>query len=196
MRFELQPLPWAKDALEPFMSRETIEYHYEKHHRGYLTKLRTAIAETPQAQQSLEELIRNAQGAVFNNAAQVWNHDFFWQCMEPRGGGEPSGEIGHRLRDAFGSFAAFRETFVNVGTACFGSGYVWLIVDRDGSLRVVATANADNPLTKRQVPLLGCDVWEHAYYLDHRNARGTFLETFLDRLVSWDRLTDLLRQAA
>jgi Fe-Mn family superoxide dismutase len=196
MRFELKPLPYAKDALEPFMSRETIEYHYEKHHRGYLTKLEAAIAGTPHAEQSLEELILGTTGSVFNNAAQVWNHDFFWSCMEPGGGGEPGGEIGHRLRDAFGSFASFRETFVQSGVSCFGSGYVWLIVDGDGSLRVVATANADNPLPQRQVPLLGCDVWEHAYYLDHRNARGAFLKTFLDRLVSWDRLTDSLRQAA
>jgi Fe-Mn family superoxide dismutase len=196
MRFELQPLPFAKDALEPFMGRETIEYHYEKHHRGYLTKLRTAIADTPQAAQSLEELIVGARGSVFDNAAQVWNHDFFWSCMEPEGGGEPAGDLGHRLRDAFGSFAVFRTTFLETGASCFGSGYVWLIVDRDGSLRVVATANADNPLTHQQIPLLGCDVWEHAYYLDHRNARTEFLATFLDRLVNWDRITESLRHAA
>jgi Fe-Mn family superoxide dismutase len=196
MRFALPPLPYPKSALEPFMSRETIEYHYEKHHRGYLTKLEAAIAGTPEAERSLEDLVRSSEGSVFNNAAQVWNHTFFWNCMEPGGGGEPGGDLAHRLRDAFGSFASFRDAFVTAGTSCFGSGYVWLIADGDGALRVVATANADNPLTKRQVPLLGCDVWEHAYYLDHRHARGTFLETFVDRLVHWDRIGESLRKAA
>ncbi|MCC6849271.1 MAG: superoxide dismutase [Deltaproteobacteria bacterium] len=196
MHFELPPLPYAKNALEPFMSRETIDYHYEKHHRGYLTKLQAAIAGTPDEARSLEDVIRGSSGSVFNNAAQVWNHTFFWSCMEPRGGGEPGGDLGHRLRDAFGSFAAFREAFLSTGTGCFGSGYVWLVADREGALRVVATANADNPLTKRDVPLLGCDVWEHAYYLDYRNARGRFLETFLDRLARWDRVGELLRASA
>jgi Fe-Mn family superoxide dismutase len=196
VQFELPPLPWAKNALEPFMSRETIEYHYEKHHRGYLTKLEAAIAGKPQAAESLEQVIRGSTGSVFNAAAQVWNHTFFWSGMEPRGGGEPGGDLGHRLRDAFGSFADFREQFVSAGTACFGSGYVWLVAARGGALRVVATANADNPLTTPAVPLLGCDLWEHAYYLDYRNARGRFLETFLDRLVHWDRVGDLLRGSA
>jgi Fe-Mn family superoxide dismutase len=178
------------------MSRETVECHYEKHHRGYLTKLQNAIAGTPEAERNLEEIILAAKGSVFDNAAQVWNHTFFWHCMEPGGGGEPGGDLGHRLRDAFGSFGAFREAFLTAGGSCFGSGYVWLIADHDGALRVVSTANADNPLTRREVPLLGCDVWEHAYYLDHRNARDQFLATFVDRLVHWDRIAESLQNAA
>jgi Fe-Mn family superoxide dismutase len=196
MKFELPALPYSKNALEPYMSRETLEYHYEKHHRAYLAKLQKAIEGKPEAEKSLEEIILSSEGSVFNNAAQVWNHNFFWNCMDPKGGGEPGGDIGLGLRDAFGSFDKFREQFVEVGSSRFGVGYVWLIADRDHSLRVVSTANADNPLTKQQIPLLTCDVWEHAYYLDHRNRRAEYLETFLRRLVNWERIAASLKEAA
>ena len=196
MTFDLPPLPYAKTALEPYMSRETLEYHYEKHHRGYLAKLEEALAGKLEADQSLEDILLSSQGAVFNNAAQVWNHNFFWSCMDPKGGGEPGGEIAAGLRDAFGSFDKFRQEFVGAGVSRFGSGYVWLILDRDHALRIVSTANADNPLTKQQVPLLTCDLWEHAYYLDHRNRRAEYIDAFLRHLINWDRIATSLREAA
>jgi Fe-Mn family superoxide dismutase len=195
MKFELPPLPYAKDALEPHMGRETLEYHYEKHHRGYLTKLQGLIQGTRQAEESLEGIMRTADGSVFNNAAQVWNHNFFWNCMEPNGGGEPSGDLAGLLRDSFGSFLKFTAEFVATGKGRFGSGYVWLVLD--GSvLRCVATANADNPLLVGQAPLLTCDVWEHSYYLDHRNDRGKYLDLFLRYLVNWDFVSQQLKQAS
>jgi superoxide dismutase, Fe-Mn family len=196
MKFELPPLPYPKNALEPHMSRETVEYHYEKHHRGYLTKLQAAIEGTPEAERGLGEIVLSSKGSVFNNAAQVWNHTFFWNCMEPKGGGDPGGEIGHRLRDGFGSFDKFRLEFIEAGASRFGSGYVWLVGDRDGALRVTSTANADNPLTKHQVPLLTCDVWEHAYYLDYRGGRADYLKAFLGQLVNWERVADSLERLA
>lgn len=195
MKFELEPLPYKKEALEPHMGRETVEFHYEKHHRGYLDKLRASIEGSKQAEKSLEDIVRTAEGGVFNNAAQVWNHTFFWNCMEPKGGGEPGGDLGQRLRDAFGSFEKFRETFINVGAARFGSGYVWLVAD-GGRLACVDSVNAENPLVRGQTPLLTCDVWEHAYYLDHRNARGKYLEVFLQHLVNWDFVEAALKKAA
>ena len=178
------------------MSRETLEYHYEQHHRGYLAKLQRAIANTPQAAKSLEDVLLESTGAVFQNAAQVWNHTFFWNCMAPGGGGEPGGEIGVSLREAFGSFDVFRQAFLDAGVAQFGSGYVWLVLDRAHSLRVVSTANADNPLTLGQVPLLTCDLWEHAYYLDHRNRRAAYVDAFLRHLVDWDQVGASLQEAA
>jgi Fe-Mn family superoxide dismutase len=193
MKFELPPLPYAREDLEPHMGRETLELHYEKHHRGYLEKLRKAIEGKPEAEKSLEEIIRSSAGPVFDNAAQVWNHTFFWRCMQRRGGGEPGGEVARRIRDAFGSFDSFRESWISTGVSRFGSGYVWLILDR-GRLRCVETLNADNPLADGHVPLLTCDVWEHAYYLDHRNARGRYLETFLDHLVNWDFVAERLER--
>jgi len=189
--FTLPPLPYAKEALEPHMGRETLEFHYEKHHRGYLTKLEAAIKDTPQAGQSLEQIICSSQGGIFNNAAQVWNHTFFWESMEPNGGGKPSGQIEQALSDAFGSIEAFSKTFVDTGAAQFGSGYVW-IVAAGGQLRCKSTANAECPLTAGEVPILTCDVWEHAYYLDHRNDRVKFLQTFLSDLVNWDRVEQRL----
>ncbi|MGE0022020.1 MAG: superoxide dismutase [Hyphomicrobium sp.] len=194
MKFELPPLPYAKDALEPHMGRETLEYHYEKHHRGYLKKLQGLIQGTPRAEQSLEDIIRTADGSVFNNAAQVWNHTFFWNCMEPNGGGEPSGDLAHLIRDSFGSFLEFKAQFVATGKGRFGSGYVWLVLD-NSVLRCIATLNADNLLLGRQTPLLTCDLWEHAYYLDHRNDRGKYLDVFLRYLVNWDFVAQQLKQA-
>lgn len=195
MKFELPPLPYAKDALEPHMGRETLEYHYEKHHRGYLTKLQGLIQGTPRAEQSLEDIIRSADGSVFNNAAQVWNHNFFWNCMEPNGGGEPSGDLADLIRDSFGSFLEFKAQFGATGKGRFGSGYVWLVLDIS-VLRCLATLNADSLLRGRQVPLLTCDVWEHAYYLDHRNDRGRYLDVFLRYLVNWDFVAQQLKRAS
>jgi len=191
MKFELPPLPYAKDALEPHMGRETLEFHYEKHHRGYLTKLKAAIEGKPEADRSLEEIIRSSQGGVFNNAAQVWNHTFFWNSMEPKGGGEPGGDVAARIRDSFGSYEKFKEAFTSTGAGRFGSGYAWLVLDGD-RLRCVDTLNAETPLTTDQKPLLTCDVWEHAYYLDHRNDRGAYLKTFLEHLVNWEVLEQQL----
>jgi Fe-Mn family superoxide dismutase len=196
MKFELPPLPYAKNALEPHMGRETLEYHYEKHHRGYLAKLEEAIQGTPQAKKSLEDIIRSSKGPVFNNAAQVWNHTFFWNCMEPKGGGEPGGDVAHLIRESFGSFADFRDQFIDSGESHFGSGYVWVILGDHRDLRIVTTANADNPLTKDLTPLLTCDLWEHSYYLDHRNERAKYLEVFLRHLVNWDRMASCLKRAA
>jgi len=189
--FTLPPLPYAKEALEPLMGRETLEFHYEKHHRGYLTKLQAAIGDKPEGQKSLEEIICSSEGGVFNNAAQVWNHTFFWESMQPKGGGKPAGEIAKAIDGAFGSFDSFRKSFIDTGAGRFGSGYVWL-VSSGGQLSCVDTLNAGCPLTDGHTPLLTCDVWEHAYYLDHRNDRAKFLETFVDKLVNWDRVEQRL----
>lgn len=195
MDWELPRLPYEKNALEPHMGRETLEFHYEKHHRGYLTKLQKAIGDKPEGQKGLVEIIRSAEGSVFNNAAQVWNHTFFWRCMEPKGGGEPpKGDLAEAIKSAFGSFKSFRDSFVEAGTSRFGSGYVWLVVDR-GTLRCIETLNADTPIRSGKVPLLTCDVWEHAYYLDHRNERGRYLQTFVDHLINWEFVEQHFREA-
>jgi superoxide dismutase, Fe-Mn family len=194
MKFELPPLPYGKQALEPYMSRETLEYHYEKHHRGYLRKLQGLIEGKPEAEKSLEEIICTADGDVFNNAAQVWNHTFFWNCMQPKGGGEPSGGIARLIRDTYGSFSKFRETFIATGNGRFGSGYVWLVCDAS-RLWCCNTLNAENPLVHKHTPLLTCDIWEHAYYLDHRNDRGKYLDIFLQHLVNWDFVAAQLQRA-
>jgi Fe-Mn family superoxide dismutase len=194
MKFELPPLPYQKNALEPHMGRETLELHYEKHHRGYLEKLRKEIEGKPEAEKSLVEIIRSSEGYVFDNAAQVWNHTFFWESMAAKGGGDPTGEAARRIRDSFGSFDRFGEAFVSTGKSRFGSGYVWLVLDRD-RLRCIETLNADTPVRGGGIPLLTCDVWEHAYYLDHRNQRGKYLETFLRHLVDWERVSARLEQA-
>jgi len=194
MNFELPPLPYRKEALEPYMSRETLEYHYEKHHRGYLTKLEKAIADKPEASGSLEQIIKTAKGSVYDNAAQVWNHTFFWESMEPGGGGKPFGRIAEALDGAFGSYEAFRKSFIEAGESRFGSGYVWVVATARG-LDCIASLNAETPIADGLAPILTCDVWEHSYYLDHRNEREAYLETFLDRLVSWDRVEQRLSDA-
>ncbi len=191
MKFELTPLPYAKHALEPHMGRETLEYHYEKHHRGYLDTLQKLLAGSSESEKSLEDIIRTTEGKVFNNAAQVWNHTFFWNCMEPKGGGEPGGELLHLIRDTFGSFRDFQESFIAAGTGRFGSGYVWLVFDGT-RVRCSNTLNAENPLMQKQTPLLTCDVWEHAYYLDHRNDRRRHLDVFLRHLVNWEFVAEQL----
>jgi Fe-Mn family superoxide dismutase len=185
MNFELPPLPYAKDALQPFMSAETLEYHYEKHHKSYMSKLKELLIGRAEATGTLEEIVKHSSGAIFNNAAQVWNHTFFWKSMRPGGGGVPTGDLLILVERDFGSWEKFREAFKTKGMARFGSGWVWLVVD-DGKAKIVTTSNAGTPLTTSQRPLITCDLWEHAYYIDHRNKRDTFLETFCDHLVNWE----------
>lgn len=185
MRFELPPLPYPKDALEPHLGAETLEYHYEKHHRGYLKKLQEAIGGTPAAQQSLEEIIATSDGAVFNNAAQVWNHNFYWRSLTPRGGGEPPASLGAEIDRAFGSLDAFKKKVVKAAVAQFGSGYVWLYASFDGRLAVRATHDAMNPLLDGVMPLLTIDLWEHSYYLNYHNERERYVQAVLDHLVNW-----------
>jgi superoxide dismutase, Fe-Mn family len=192
MAFEVAPLPYAKNALEPVMSQETLEFHYEKHHKGYATKLNELVAGKPDAQKSLVELIRTSSGAIFNNAAQVWNHDFYWASMKPGGGGAPpSGPISDVI-SGLGGWDKFRTDFVNAGMGRFGSGYVWLVLD-GGKGKIIDKPNAETPITQNQTPVLTADVWEHAYYLDHRNLRKAFLEAFLDKLVNWEFASSNLR---
>jgi superoxide dismutase, Fe-Mn family len=186
MDFVLPPLPYAKNALEPVMSKETLDFHYDKHHAGYLTKLKGLLEGKPEASKSLEEIIKSSSGGVFNNAAQVYNHTFFWNGMRPGGGGAPpAGPVADLIKRDFGGWEQFRTAFSAGGMGRFGSGYVWLVLD-GGKAKIVDTANAETPLTTSAKPLLTTDVWEHAYYIDYRNRRDTFLEAFLDKLVNWD----------
>jgi Fe-Mn family superoxide dismutase len=184
-RFTLPPLPWAEDALAPMISQKTISFHYGKHHAGYVTNLNKLIEGTPYAGMTLEEIIRKAPaGPLFNNAAQVWNHTFYWNCMAPGAGGEPTGALREAIDKNFGSFAKFKDQFTKTATTLFGSGWTWLVRNPNGSLAVVATSNAGTPLTGGQTPLLVCDVWEHAYYLDRQNRRPEYIEAFW-KLVDW-----------
>jgi superoxide dismutase, Fe-Mn family len=185
MAFELPPLPYDRTALEPHISGETLDYHHGKHHKAYVDNLNKLIEGSEHANRSLEEIIRNSQGPLFNNAAQVWNHTFFWNCMSPNGGGEPTGKLAEGINAAFGSFAAFKEQFADVAVKTFGSGWAWLVQRPDGSLALVSTSNANTPLTGEETPLLTCDVWEHAYYIDYRNARPKFVEAFWN-VVNWN----------
>jgi len=186
MAIELPPLPYAKDALAPIISAETIDFHYGKHHQTYVTNLNNQIKGTEFEDLPLEEIIRKSSGGMFNNAAQVWNHTFYWNCLKPGGGGEPGGKLAEAITAAFGSFTAFREQFTNIALTTFGSGWAWLVQRSDGSLALVSTSNAATPLTGTDKALLTCDVWEHAYYIDYRNLRPKFVETFLNSLANWD----------
>ncbi len=194
MDFEVAPLPYAKDALEPVMKAETLEFHYEKHHKGYMTNLKGLLEGKPEAGKSLIEVIKSSSGGVFNNAAQVYNHSFFWDGMKPNGGGAPTGDVLDLLNRDFGGLDKFREAFVKGGIGRFGSGYVWLVLD-EGKAKILDTPNAETPLTTAATPLLTADVWEHAYYLDHRNNRKGFLETFCDKLVDWEFVAKNLKGA-
>jgi superoxide dismutase, Fe-Mn family len=195
MNFELPPLPYAKDALQPHMSAETLDFHHGKHHKAYADKLKSLLEGKPEANRGLEEIILAApEGPVFNNAAQVWNHTFFWHSMKPQGGGAPSGELAQAINRDFGSFDAFKEQFVAAAVNRFGSGWAWL-VGEGGKLKIVSTANADLPMKHGQKALLTCDVWEHAYYIDYRNARQKFVEVFLANLANWDFAAQNLRGA-
>jgi Fe-Mn family superoxide dismutase len=185
MKFELAALPYAMNALVPHLSEESFSFHYEKHHQAYVTNLKTLLEGKPEAEKSLEEIVKTSSGKVFNNAAQVWNHDFFWKSLKPGGGGEPTGALADAIKRDFGSYADFRKQFADAAVAQFGSGWAWLVKEGD-KLKIVTTGNAETPLTKGQTALITCDVWEHAYYIDYRNLRAKFLETFLSSLVNWD----------
>ena len=185
MAFELPPLPYAQDALAPHMSAETLEYHYGKHHKTYVDNLNKAVDGTPDADLSLEEIILKADGPLFNNSAQVWNHTFFWNSLSPNGGGQPSGAVADKINADFGSYDEFRTQITQAGITQFGSGWAWLI-DNGGKLEVIKTANADTPLKHGQKALWTIDVWEHAYYIDYRNARPKFIDVVLDNLINWD----------
>jgi Fe-Mn family superoxide dismutase len=185
MPHKLPELPYAMDALAPTISAETLEYHYGKHHQTYVTNLNKLTEGTEFADASLEEIIKKSSGGLFNNAAQVWNHTFYWNCLSPNGGGEPGGALADAINKAFGSFAEFKEKFSTSAATNFGSGWTWLVKNADGSVAIVNTSNAGCPLTSDQTPLLTVDVWEHAYYIDYRNARPKYLESIWG-LINWD----------
>lgn len=184
MTFELPKLPYEMNALEPHISKETLEYHYGKHHQAYVNNLNKLIEGTDNINKTLEEIIKTASGGLFNNAAQTWNHTFYWNCLSPNGGGKPSGALLDAIVKQFGSFETFKENFTQTAAKTFGSGWAWLVKSDKGELEILSTSNAGNPLTENKIPLLTCDVWEHAYYIDYRNARPKYLENFWN-LVNW-----------
>ncbi len=185
MAFTLPELPYTKDALAPHITAETLEFHHGKHHNAYVVNLNKLLDGKPEANKSLEEVIMSSDGGVFNNAAQIWNHTFYWKSMKPNGGGEPTGELAAAIERDFGSYAKFKEEFTAAATTQFGSGWAWLVVD-NGKLAITKTGNADLPMKHGQKALLTIDVWEHAYYIDFRNLRPKYIETFLNHLVNWD----------
>jgi Fe-Mn family superoxide dismutase len=185
MPFELPPLPYSQDALAPHISAETLEYHYGKHHQTYVTNLNKLVEGTEFEQASLEDVIMKSDGGLFNNSAQVWNHTFYWNSMRPDGGGAPDGAVAEAIDSAFGSYDDFRAKFAEAATTQFGSGWAWL-VDSGSGLEIMKTSNADLPMKHGAKALLTIDVWEHAYYIDFRNARPNYITTFLDSLVNWD----------
>jgi Fe-Mn family superoxide dismutase len=185
MAFELPALPYSSNRLVPYISEETLDFHHGKHHQTYVTNLNNLIAGTEFEGLTLEEIIVKSSGPIFNNAAQVWNHTFYWNSLIPNGGGEPTGKLAEAIVATFGSFAKFKEEFTKTAVTTFGSGWAWLVKNADGSLGLVSTSNAGTPLTTGQIPLLTADVWEHAYYIDYRNARPAYLEAFWN-LVNWD----------
>ena len=197
MAIELPPLPYDRTELEPHISGETLDYHYGKHHKAYVDNLNKLIEGTEFADMPLEDIIRKSQGGMFNNAAQVWNHTFYWNCMKPAsganaGGGEPGGKLMEAITKAFGDFATFKEQFSDNAVKTFGSGWGWLVQRPDGSVALVSTSNAATPLTGEDTALLTCDVWEHAYYIDYRNARPKYVESFWN-LVNWDFVASNLK---
>ncbi len=185
MEHTLPPLPYAKDALQPHISAETLEYHYGKHHATYVTNLNNLIKGTEFEAMSLEEIVKKSSGGIFNNSAQVWNHTFFWNCMTPNGGGAPTGPVADAINAKWGSFDKFKEEFSKSALGNFGSGWTWLVQKADGGVDIVNTSNAHTPLASDDKALLTCDVWEHAYYIDYRNARAKFVEAFWN-LVNWE----------
>ncbi len=185
MTFELPALPYANDALAPHISAETIEFHYGKHHQTYVTNLNNLVPGTEFEGLSLEDIVKKSSGGIFNNAAQVWNHTFYWNCLSPNGGGAPTGGLANAIERTFGSFEEFKEAFSKCAVTTFGSGWAWLVKNANGTLELVSTSNAGCPLTAGQTPILTCDVWEHAYYIDFRNARPKYLEAFW-ALVNWE----------
>lgn len=185
MPHSLPALPYEINALAPYISQETLEFHHGKHHQTYVTNLNNLIPGTEFESLSLEEIVKKSSGGIFNNAAQVWNHSFYWNCLKPNGGGQPSGQLADAINATFGSFDKFKEEFTKTAVTTFGSGWAWLVKNADGSLALVSTSNAATPLTTAQTPLLTCDVWEHAYYVDYRNARPKYMEAFWN-IVNWD----------
>lgn len=199
MAFSLPPLPYAENALEPYISEKTLQFHHKKHHQTYVTNLNAILEEKGLASDCLETLIQQSfqnpdQGGIFNNAAQVWNHSFYWKCMKPQAGGIPTGILAEHIDRDFGDFASFSQAFTQAALSQFGSGWAWLVLDK-GTLKVTKTPNADLPLVHGQTALLTCDVWEHAYYLDYQNRRVTYVETFLKHLVDWDFVTQCFNAA-
>jgi Fe-Mn family superoxide dismutase len=200
MAYELPSLPYDYTALEPAISQSTLEFHHDKHHAAYVSKYNDAVKGTDLDSKPLDEVIKAiagdaSQAGLFNNAAQAWNHTFYWHCMKPNGGGTPTGELAKKIEADFGSFELFVEAFKNAGATQFGSGWAWLVLDGD-TLKVTKTLNADNPLTSDQVPLLTMDVWEHAYYLDYQNKRPAYIDDFLGKLVNWDFVAENLAAAS
>ncbi len=200
MAFELPALPYEKNALEPHMSANTFDFHHGKHHNTYIVNLNGMLDGSDLADASLEDIIKATAGdpakaGMFNNAAQVWNHTFFWNSMKPNGGGAPTGELAAKIDSDLGGFDAFKDAFKAAGATQFGSGWAWLVVGDGGKLEVVKTPNAETPLTQGKTPLLTCDVWEHAYYLDYQNRRPDFLAAFLDSLANWDFAAENLANA-
>ena len=185
MEHKLPELPYALDALEPVLSKETLEYHYGKHHATYVANLNKLIPGTEFEDMALEDIVKKSSGGIFNNAAQVWNHTFYWNCFKPNGGGAPSGALAEAIDKAFGSFDAFKEQFSTSAATNFGCGWTWLVKNADGGLEIVNTTGAGNPMTEGKTPLLTVDVWEHAYYIDYRNARPKYLESYWN-IVNWD----------
>jgi len=193
MAFTLPPLPYPKDSLAPYISAETLEYHHGKHHAAYVNKLNELVAGGKFADMPLEQIIRTAgPGPIFNNAAQHWNHSFYWNCLKPKGGGEPSGTLADKIRKSFGSFHDFKKQFSDAAVSQFGSGWAWLAKNPDGALAVEKTPNAETPIMNNKPTLLTCDVWEHAYYIDYRNARASYVEAFWN-LVIWDFVASNLK---
>ena len=188
MTFTLPNLPYAMNALAPSISEETLEYHYGKHHQTYVTNLNNLIKGTEFENSSLEDIIKKSSAGIYNNSAQIWNHTFFWSCLSPNGGGEPTGKLAIAIDKAFGSFAAFKEQFTQTALTTFGSGWAWLVEDEQHQLKIISTSNAGCPLTMGLKPLLTCDVWEHAYYIDYRNARPNYVTAFWE-LVNWEFVT-------
>ena len=191
MVHELPKLPYAPDALEPFISKRTIEYHYGKHHQAYVNNLNNLIPGTEFENATLEEIVMKSAGGIFNNGAQVWNHTFYWNCLKPQGGGEPGGALAAAIAKDFGSFGDFKEKFSKAGATLFGSGWAWLIVKENGTLEIVQEGNAGNPMRNGAKPILTLDVWEHAYYLDKQNARPDYIADFW-KLVDWDKVASRL----
>ena len=192
MAIELPALPYDRTALEPHISAETIDYHYSKHHQTYVTNLNNLIAGTEFESADLETIVRKSQGGLFNNAAQVWNHTFYWNCLKPNGGGAPTGKLAEAIDTTFSSFDAFKAEFTKTAIGTFGSGWAWLVQRADGSLALVSTSNAATPLTGTDKPLLTCDVWEHAYYVDYRNARPNYVDALLNNAINWEFVAENL----
>ncbi len=190
MAFELPQLPYAMDALQPIISAKTLEFHYGKHHQAYVNNLNNLVKGSAFENAGLEEIILKAEAGIFNNGAQVWNHTFYWNCMKQNGGGEPKGALADAIVKTFGSFAQFKEKFTAASVTLFGAGWAWLVKNAEGGVEIVQTGNAGNPLRDGKTPLLTCDVWEHAYYLDYQNRRPDYVGMFFEKLINWDAVAE------